>query len=255
MPMPVESQYVLNAFSLCSKEIPPHVELRADRLWPPLTIPSTSSSFGNRVYRDVDTHWSNWENPPRRVSQISESCFRVRRWAQSRLGLPVLTAGSSETLTTFSTLDPVLYTPTKEKPYQGIWVGDYSAHGCEFLLFFQRDHESVAASQVTSDPTATNRDIIEQGSLEAVKLTGDHNIPRGEFSFIASDIGPDGFIRMADEEPFKGARIVRSRGHIAGLGFRDGMSHPYSFFIAFRFVFSLVVIYVKWPCHINVLID
>lgn len=229
MPMAVESQNVFNAFSLCSKDIPSHVEVRRDRLWPPLTIPSE-----NRVYRDVETHWSNWENPPKRFSDISETCFRVRRWAHFRLGLPILTAGSSETLTTYATLDPILYMPTKEKPYQGIWVGDYSAHGCEFLLFLQRDKESGSdgatpfgaanpklAGAESNDSGASSEDIIQQGSLEAIKLTGDPNVPRGEISFIAEDIGARGLVRIADETPFRGARIVRSRGHVAGLGFRD----------------------------------
>jgi hypothetical protein len=39
-----------------------------------------------------------------------------------------------EEVYTYATLDPKLYTPTEEKPYRGIWVGDYSGHGCEFLL-------------------------------------------------------------------------------------------------------------------------
>jgi hypothetical protein len=29
-------------------------------------------------------------------------------------------------------------------------------------------------------------------------------------------------IRIADEEPFKNAHVVRSRGHIAAANFRDG---------------------------------
>jgi len=39
-----------------------------------------------------------------------------------------------EEIITYSTLDPVLYTPTPTKPWRGIWVGDYSGHGCEFLV-------------------------------------------------------------------------------------------------------------------------
>lgn len=63
---------------------------------------------------------------------------------------------------------------------------------------------------------------IYQGRIEAVKLTGDPNIPRGEYTFIAPDIGPNGLLRVASEEMFKGAKIVRSVGHIAARGFRDG---------------------------------
>lgn len=63
-----------------------------------------------------------------------------------------------------------------------------------------------------------------QGSLEAIKLTGDPNVPRGEISFVSHDIGPGGFVRVANEVLFPGARVVRSQGHVAGLGFRDGES-------------------------------
>jgi len=65
-------------------------------------------------------------------------------------------------------------------------------------------------------------ETIYQGRIEAVKLTGDPNIPRGEYTFIAPDIGPSGLLRVASEEMFKGARIVKSVGHIAARGFRDG---------------------------------
>lgn len=42
---------------------------------------------------------------------------------------------------TYSTLDSRLYTPTPTKPWRGIWVGDYSSHGSEFILFHQSDDE------------------------------------------------------------------------------------------------------------------
>ena len=58
--------------------------------------------------------------------------------------------------------------------------------------------------------------------MEAIKLTGDPNVPRGEISFIADDIGPNGLVRVDSKEPFENARIVRCVGHVAGLGFHDG---------------------------------
>ncbi|KAF2140943.1 uncharacterized protein K452DRAFT_229302 [Aplosporella prunicola CBS 121167] len=64
------------------------------------------------------------------------------------------------------------------------------------------------------------RDIYA-GQIEAIKLTGDPNIPRGEHTFIAPDIGPGGLVRVATEEMFRGARVVRSVGHIAARGFRE----------------------------------
>lgn len=65
---------------------------------------------------------------------------------------------------------------------------------------------------------------IYRGRLEAIKLTGDPNIPRGEHTFICDDIGNRGLVRVADDELFKGARIVRSRGHVADRNFIDGKS-------------------------------
>ncbi|KAK1145361.1 hypothetical protein N8T08_004236 [Aspergillus melleus] len=210
MPMALETQHVFNAFSLCSAENPSEPD--SNKLWPPPTIPSDY-----HVYRDVEPHLANGTCRPPNLETMSEHAFRIRRWAHFRLGMPIFTAGRSETLSTYSTLDPRLYTPTREKPFQGIWVGDYSAHGCEFLLFMQRDPDSGHLDQPPSD----SGEIIYRGSLEAVKLTGDPNVPRGEITFASNDIGPGGFVRTADEALFKGARIVRSRGHVAGLGFRD----------------------------------
>lgn len=184
-----------------------------DQKWPPPNIPSDE-----RVHRDMDEDLSERDEPPRHIEDVSEIAFRIRRWAHFRLGMPFFTAGNGETLTTFATLDPSLYTPTREKPYQGIWVGDYSAHGCEFLLFLQRDTTNASTASAETE----NTEWIPHGRLEAIKLTGDPNVPRGEMSFAAEDIGQGGFVRVANDSLFRNARVVRSDGHVAGLGFRDG---------------------------------
>ena len=82
-----------------------------------------------------------------------------------------------------------------------------------------------ASSEGHVEETATDEDdSVYRGRIEAIKLTGDPNIPRGEYTFIAPDIGPNGLLRVAQEDLFKGARIVKSVGHIAARGFRDGNS-------------------------------
>lgn len=136
-----------------------------------------------------------------------------------------------EEVYTYATLDPKLYTPTEEKPWRGIWVGDFSGHGCEFLLINQPDNETpfdeasvVQREDETHEEWEARKkeEKVYRGVLEGIKLTGDPNVPRGEYTFIADDISSKGYIRTATEERFKGARIVKSRGHIAARMFRNG---------------------------------
>ncbi|KAK4149936.1 protein executer 2, chloroplastic [Chaetomidium leptoderma] len=136
----------------------------------------------------------------------------------------------AEAISTYATLDPELYTPTPTKPFRGIWVGDYGPHGCEFIWIHQPDDddddmfdpESIARYADESDEAYAARKhdaTIYRGRLEAIKLTGDSNVPRGEYSFIVDDLGGIGFLRVAHEPPFEGVRVVKSRGHLASQGF------------------------------------
>jgi hypothetical protein len=180
--------------------------------WPPKAIPAQ--------HRVQVAHGDGLPPADRgsfRRSEITDQVFRLRRWMemnnnQGRRGLGV---HLGEEIHTYSTLDPSLYTPTEEKPFRGIWVGDYSGHGCEFLLMNQPDDEEpfdessiVKAEDETVEEWEARKkeERIYRGRLEAIKLTGDPNIPRGEYTFVADDIGKDGFIRKADEPRFKGAR-------------------------------------------------
>jgi hypothetical protein len=209
MPMSAESQSLFNSLILCPKDTASSNAHNAN-VWPPPLIPTN-----DRIERDTLPL-----RLPERASEVSEVGFRIRRWAHFRLGFQAGMASDNEAIFSYATLDPSLYTPTKEKPYQGIWVGDYSAHGCEFLLLFQQD-PSPSDSDSEDSEVDTSGDTVQRGSLEAVKLTGDPNVPRGEYSFLAEDIGPKGLLSVSDSKPFEGARIVRSKGHVAGLGFRD----------------------------------
>lgn len=215
MPMALESQHIFSSIALCSREDLKDDKAAPETVWPPVTIPSSSRITRSPLHRIAAR--------PTCLSQIPDMVFRLHRWASFRL---LIAPSSTETLVTYATLDPSLYTPTPEKPYQGIWVGDYSAHGCEFLLFLQEDLESNSEGTEglpNQDEQGDNAagGVIQQGRLTAIKLTGDPNVPRGEPSFFSDDIGPGGLIRVASERPFQGARIVRSTGHVAGLGFRD----------------------------------
>ena len=236
-------------------------------LWPPPGIPAQHRVAG------VDNAATRTRKPldlPRPMSrqEVSDQVFRIRNGLQLRApwgsrGVPTpgtlewdelvrngpsallsilmtrpLGLNVGEEISTYSTLDPALYTPTPEKPYRGIWVGDYSSHGCEFLLINQPDDpddhfdpSTIQQRELESDEAFAKRkhdETVYRGRLEAIKLTGDPNIPRGEYTFVADDIGDGGFEAVVQHEPFTGTRVVRSKGHIAHTGFSDGMCTPFS---------------------------
>ncbi|KAH9868757.1 hypothetical protein J1614_007829 [Plenodomus biglobosus] len=269
---------------------PVAITSEATPVWPPLTLPSAQRTRN-------DPPPSGFIQPgqkPDSFSNLSESTFRIRRWMEFSSRPLGLSMRIGEDITTFASLPSSVYTPTPQKPWQGIWCGDYAGHGCEFLVVMQPDdprplperaewalsareregsvssagswstapteadtdadadvnsvysgqneesEEDVESARNMEDSVATLQGAasgagavhpraigqedgsIYRGRIEAVKLTGDPNIPRGEYTFIAPDIGPAGLLRVATEDIFKGARIVRSVGHIAARGFRDG---------------------------------
>ncbi|KAF2771111.1 hypothetical protein EJ03DRAFT_309565 [Teratosphaeria nubilosa] len=243
------------SFSLC-RALPETAITDSTAVWPPMRIPSAS-----RVRTESKDGFRSAGHRPTRLSDVSQTAFRVRRWAEfngRRAAGPyfashLLSAAHggmgvhlNEELATFATLPLEMYTPTPEKPWQGIWCGDYSGHGCEFLVVTQPDkgHESPLPEGMGGlrhwfrggrrDSTSSNSSYASaqeefrnpSGRLEAIKLTGDPNIPRGHYTFIAPDIGPGGYLRTADEEIFRGARVVRSAGHIAGRGFVEDQYTP-----------------------------
>lgn len=272
--MPMELDDRLNAvFSnfLFAKALDPDVaEAKLEsgypygRVWPPLVIPAFQHVSG--VNSILDPPELDQEDHPQTRSEVTDQAFRIRQWVEMaggapgshlfhdftttmpnfdltgrhriaallHTGLPGIHIG--EEIITYSTLDPVLYTPTALKPWRGIWVGDYSTHGCEFLLINQPD--DLPATDEDLDLVRGEAETDEQwekrradghlyrGRLEAIKLTGDPNVPRGEYTFVADDLGPGGFISNAVHPPFEGARVVRSKGHVASTGFVDGKYGP-----------------------------
>ncbi|KAI5864952.1 F-box domain-containing protein [Durotheca rogersii] len=201
-------------------------------IWPPPAIPAHHRVSGqpagvHPLATSVNyTSASTSIFQPRNRSEASDQIFRIRQWME--MGPPALGVHVAEEVVTYSTLDPILYTPTPEKPWRGIWVGDYSGHGCEFLLVNQPEHEEerdkapLVRLEGETEAEFHERFLYERvhrGRLEAIKLTGDANVPRGEYTFVADDLGDDGFIGVAREPPFQGARVVKSKGHIAHMGF------------------------------------
>ena len=187
-------------------------------LWPPRIIPSR-----HRVRNSSQEGFAGINHKPHKRSEISDLTFRIRRWMEIGDGIHL-----GEEVYTYATLDPDLYTPTEDKPWRGIWVGDYGGHGCEFLLMHQPDNEEpfdVTKVIQAEDETPEEFNLrktqgrICQGSLCAIKLTGDPNIPRGEDTFRVKDLSKT--VRIATEDIFKGARIVESEGHVAGRMFKD----------------------------------
>lgn len=254
---------------------PATITTEATPVWPPLTLPSPERTRN-------DSPPSGFRQPgqkPAVLDQLSTSTFRIRKWIEFSSRPQGVSISIGEDVSTWATLPEELYTPTPQKPWQGIWCGDYAGHGCEFLAIMQPDdpkplperaewalrareregsvssagswstapdgahsgdedepetaddlEDSVATLQgAFHERQARSLDLIQtdedesiySGRIEAVKLTGDPNIPRGEYTFIAPDIGPNGLLRVATEDIFKGARIVKCVGHIAARGFRD----------------------------------
>lgn len=233
-------EHATSASFFLTRDIRKSLQDRSMELWPPRAIPNMP-----RVRAVSQDKFRGKGHKPQKYEEISQTTFRLRHWSQFSIERAFFGVRIGEEVSTWSTLDPILYTPTKEKPFQGIFVGDYAGHGCEFLLVTQTEKapeppeqplnslylESLSISAINalteipiSQPTRSNSSDDENyhGAIEAIKLTGDINVPRGEHTFIADDIGPNGLIRIADEAPFQGARIVKSRGHIATRGFIHG---------------------------------
>ena len=307
---------ICSTLSLC-KPIPKQLQHPSMAMWPPSIIPSVQ-----RVRTESPSRFRDAAQRPQSLNSMSKSTFRIRKWVQFANIMQQLGAvRMGEDVVTYSTLLPESCNATKERPWQGIWVGDYSGHGCEFLLVMQRevvsnttlsrqsstnslppgmsirqsstgslspslsreereaeaqdDRESgfnqVSELQSYNDAaeggmgrlSETNGETVENpagdsnapeaegsndnvtqttsndksaqntptgnweyGRLEAIKLTGDINVPRGQYTWIAEDIGPKGLIRIGNEQMFAGARMVKSWGRIAGRGFRHDRFIP-----------------------------
>ncbi|KAK9472545.1 uncharacterized protein V1510DRAFT_434894 [Dipodascopsis tothii] len=157
-------------------------------VWPPRTVPARERARAGSV-----TGFAGAPVPPRAAAA---DVFRVRMRLLLTGRLIGITAGMM--LETVARVDDAAWRPTAQCPLRGIWVGDYESHGGEFVVFLQPD-----ASR-----------------LEAVKLTGDPNVPRGELTFVVDDLAHT--VRTCTEPEWPGARVYAARGHTASLNFTNG---------------------------------
>ncbi|KAJ3579318.1 hypothetical protein NPX13_g1247 [Xylaria arbuscula] len=183
------STFVL-AKPLPQEDIPSHPDAGAifpyNMVWPPPTIPATHRVLGHPADIVGQPSYDLITSPrwrPVNRSEVSETTFRIRQWME--WGPPTIGFHIGEECVTYSTLDPSLYTPTPERPWRGIWVGDYSVHGCEFLLINQPDvdeegyNEPLIRLESETDEDFQSRFLAQKvyrGRLEAIKLTGDPNV-------------------------------------------------------------------------------
>lgn len=269
------------------------------QVWPPRILPSEQ-----RVRNASPNAFRSSGHIPMSSREVSDTTFRIRERLEfpSVSLAPVARFGETvnrEVVNTYGTLPLEAYTPTADKPWQGIWCGDYSTHGVEFIAIMQPDdpialpenarraldlwpqidsetvsnmlygeddeddwedalenlgQEYASITSMVSNgsssgrtPSSTSTDKAPyKGRLEAVKLTGDPNVPRGEYTFVVDDMGEDGFVKHTHDPVFQdhmttptstaattlpnrltdGARVVRAVGHVARHGFQSDAYIP-----------------------------
>lgn len=246
-PSPWSTTAVSKPSIFLARHLPHDAISSSTAVWPPQTLPSIS-----RVRNTSSDNFASRGHHPTNLADVSQHAFRMRPSEASRYSpynVPEFVRWitlngnngprvNSNAMQTFATLPPESYTPTADKPWRGIWAGDYSGHGYEFLAFLQPDVQVLlpqsAAQKLAELHLERSLGVLDSketsggasgrsGQLLGVKLTGDVNIPRGEYSFIMPDVGAGGTIRFAKEDMFRGARVVGGVGHIAGRGYVQGI--------------------------------
>lgn len=129
--------------------------------WPCERIPAPSRTTNRSFQRDS-------RNPtpprikkfpkPRSRDEICQYAFRLQRdpyWSDPRRH--------------YGSMDSSAYTPTNEYPFRGIWVGDYAAHGCEFLLLRQESFpiDPPMYWDEDEDGNTIDWDVDEDGNIKA----------------------------------------------------------------------------------------
>jgi hypothetical protein len=224
-----------------ARDLPAHAIDPGTVVWPPQTIPAP----GRTRNMSINNYYSVGHRP-QKTSEISQNVFRVSQVASwHRLGADGSFSRRHDLMETWGTLTKEEYTPTPQKPLRGIWVGDYNGHGAEFIAFLQPDKAQMPQQALQEIKRVRGCDFYTfsddevdamdeerfhgeklRGPLLAVKITGDINVPRGEYAFIASDLGANATLRVSEEDPFRGVRVVRAVGHTAGIMMAGGKIFP-----------------------------
>lgn len=133
-------------------------------LWPPTTIPTTQ-----RVRTESQFDFRGPGHRLLSLADASDSVFRIRKWLEFRGSG---SARMEEDVMTFSTILEESYTLTKRKAWQGIWVGNFAGHGCEFLAIIQKGVDRRQA-QITASCWSSQSSLAIMASAEPANSTSD----------------------------------------------------------------------------------
>lgn len=133
--------------------------------------------------------------------------------------------------------DLKLYMLIEMKFWRGIWVGDFSGYGFEFLFIYQLDELLVMDFELDFVRLDDEMDEVWEkrclevcvfcGCLEVIKLMGDLNVFCGEYIFVVDDFGFGGYVGFVYDvllmgDDFKGICVVCSKGYVVLIGFVEG---------------------------------
>lgn len=97
-------------------------------VWPPRILPSCG---GQRVRNVSHNAFRSSGHIPKTTRHSSGTSFRIREWMEFPM-LPLnpvpqfVQRVNREVVNTYATLPREAYTPSPQKPWQGIWAGDYN---------------------------------------------------------------------------------------------------------------------------------
>ncbi|KAF8463134.1 hypothetical protein BDZ91DRAFT_784204 [Kalaharituber pfeilii] len=202
--------------------------------WEGMSAESLPSSFPRSDNRAIPLQDATdfYEAPPARLDEIfsRDHIFIYKSFEHVAFTTRPSSSGATLEMRTgelYSKVLPALYTrrstprhfPKIDLDLSGIWLGDYYTHGPEFLLFHHPNRQNCR--------------------LEVLKLTGDVNVPRGEFTFIIPNLTiedryrdgtedtiatPSSFLRFArpviDPDAWLSKPVFSGRGQLAHQGFR-----------------------------------